>query len=88
MAGFEKEGNNITITETEDLENGGCHCLCLYDIDYQMSYLASGEYVFTIIGPCMESESTPEEDYITFSIDLAAEPSGSYCVERVHYPWQ
>jgi hypothetical protein len=88
LASFDKEGNSITITESEDLENGGCHCLCLYDLDYEISYLATGEYYITVIGPCMESQSTPESDYIVFSVDLATEPTGTFCVRRDHYPWQ
>lgn len=87
LASFDKAGNTITIIESEDLENGGCDCLCLYDIDYRISYLAPSTYKFIIIAPCMDTPTTPDSDYITFSINLASEPSGSYCVERDYYPW-
>lgn len=87
LAGFDKDGDSITITESENLESGGCHCLCLYDFDYQINNLGAAEYTITIIGPYMETNSTPESDYLSFTIDLVAEPSGSYCVERDHYPW-
>ncbi|MFH2055183.1 MAG: hypothetical protein ABIJ61_04440 [bacterium] len=88
LASFAKEANEITITESEVLDQGGCNCLCLYDLDYQLNSFATGVYTFTIIGPYMETTSTPESDYLTFSVDLASEPSGSYCVDRDHYPWQ
>ncbi len=87
LAGFDKDGNQITIAETEDLEYGGCSCLCLYDIDYRISYLAADEYTFTVSGPYMGTTATPESDYLTFSIDLTSDSSGSYCVDRDHYPW-
>lgn len=88
LASFDKEANVITITEKEAYDQGGCNCLCLYDLDYEISYLAAGEYTFTISGPYMETGSTPESDDISFTIDLTEKLSGSYCVERDHYPWE
>lgn len=88
MASFGKEARAITITETENLDQGGCLCLCLYDLEYQLSYLAVDRYTFTIVGPYMEDATMPETDNLSFSIDLTAASSGSYCVERDHYPWQ
>lgn len=79
--------NIIVIDEGENLDNGGCHCLCLYDLEMMISPLLEKKYTFLIIGPYMDDESTTTLDYVLFTIDLSSETDGAYCMERNHYPW-
>jgi len=73
----------ITIVEDEILNEvtGGCDCMCLYDIDYEINNLPPGEYSFFVKGPYAYG------DDIEFSADLVNEPSGIFCVTRYNYPW-
>lgn len=73
----------ITIDEFEGMELGGCDCLCLFDVDYEIINLPPGEYTIRINGLYL----LPGEEPIEFTVDLAANPSGQYCVYRGHYPW-
>ncbi len=83
LADITIEGNVITIEENESLESGGCYCLCLFDVDYQISNLESGEYTIRINGLYLEEG----DEILQFTVDLASSPSGSFCVYRDHYPW-
>jgi hypothetical protein len=77
-------GNHITLTETESLEpSGGCFCLCLFDVDYQISDLPPGEYTITVNQLYLQ----PGTQTLEFTVDLVSSPSGSYCVQRDDYPW-
>ncbi len=75
------EGNLITIEESES--EAGCRCLCIYDLDYEIRYLESGVYQIRIVELYLNEEDEP----LNFTIDLSSSPSGSYCVDRTHYPW-
>lgn len=84
LAEFEIENGVITITESENLDNGGCYCLCLFDFDYEIRNLPPGRYTIRVIGMYLG-----DDDPIEFTVDLPAEPySGQYCVYRDHYPWE
>jgi hypothetical protein len=76
-------GEVITIQESESLESGGCDCLCLFDVDYQISNLPPGEYTIIV----HQLYLIEGDEMLQFTIDLASTPSGSYCVQRDHYPW-
>lgn len=74
-------GGIVSIDETEI--PGYCECLCLFDIGYQVINLPPGTYQIVV-----QEQSLNEEDLpLQFSADLVASPSGSFCVERDHYPW-
>jgi hypothetical protein len=77
------EGNVITIEEIDSLDMGGCACLCLFDVDYEIVNLAPGEYFITVIEPYVP----PSEESLEFTVDLRTTPVGSYCVVRDFYPW-
>ena len=82
-ASFSIDGNTITITEIENLDDGGCHCLCLFDLEYEIVNLPPGEYNIVIEEPYLPSGDQPLE----FIINLTAAGSGTFCVERTNYPW-
>ncbi|MEW5796161.1 MAG: hypothetical protein AB1772_07345 [Candidatus Zixiibacteriota bacterium] len=82
-AQFSFEGSTITVTEIEDLSGGGCHCLCLYDLEYRILNLAPGEYRLVIIEPYVE----PPVAVLDFTLGLTIAASGVHCVERTVYPW-
>ena len=75
------EGNIITITERES--TAGCHCLCLYDLDYQIANLEPGEYTIRVIEPYISQ--TDQE--LEFTVTLSSITSGSFCQTRNSYPW-
>jgi hypothetical protein len=82
-ADIEVGENIIRIQEKESLDQGGCHCLCLFDLHYQITKLPPGEYRI-IISQLYLREG---DAMLQFPINLLTSPSGRYCVDRDHYPW-
>jgi len=80
-ATIEIAGDRIRIKERESASL--CDCDCLYDLDYVFTGLGSGAYTITIVGPYQVEGDAP----LTFPVDLDRASSGSFCVERTHYPW-
>lgn len=74
-------GDTITIEEHE--QEALCHCLCLYDLDYEISNLETGTYRVRFIEPYVDPRETPLE----VTIYLESNPNGSFCVKRPQYPW-
>ncbi|NIS17802.1 MAG: hypothetical protein GWN00_09070 [Aliifodinibius sp.] len=72
----------ITITEA-DGDGGACHCLCLFDYEYFILNLEESEYTIKIIEPYLPDGDAEME----FTVDFAAEKSGSFCLDRTNYPW-
>ena len=76
-ARIDVDGQVITITTEEKLANGqGCHCLCLYDLDYLITGLKPGIYTIVI-----SSFSN------LIQINFSRPTSGTYCETRDRYPW-
>lgn len=75
------QGFEITIVEDEILE-APCDCLCLFDVSYEIEGLSPGEYTITILGLYLR-----DMDPLQVTIDLAANSSGYFCLERTEYPW-
>jgi hypothetical protein len=71
----------ITIDET--LITGNANCLCLFDLDYQVVDLKPGQYQIVVSEQNLQVGDAP----LQTSIDLTTAPSGSFCVDRTHYPW-
>lgn len=69
--------NGITIIEAETSDEK-CHCLCLFDLDYEIKNIDPGRFTVTISGSLKQ---------ITAEIDLHQAYSGTICVERTEYPW-
>jgi hypothetical protein len=83
LADITIEENVITIAEDESLESGGCFCLCLFDVDYQIGNLPPGEYTIRVYGMYLEEG----DQILELTVDLVSSPSGTYCVQRDYYPW-
>ena len=77
------EESIIRIQEKETLENGGCYCLCLSDVSYEISNLLPGVYQILL----SQLYLNPDDELLQFTVDLSSSPSGRYCVDRGHYPW-
>lgn len=75
--------HTIIVQEVERLENEGCHCLCLSEMEYQIEGITPGSYVVNIT----QLYLTEQDELLNFSIDLVNSIAGSYCVPREHYPW-
>jgi hypothetical protein len=71
----------VTITEMEETQ--GCFCVCLFDLEMEVDHLEPGEYTIRINEPYIENGDEPLE----FTVQLSEGISGSYCLERNHYPW-
>jgi hypothetical protein len=80
-AAIEIAGDRIRIREQESASL--CDCDCLYDLDYVITSLGAGTYMITLVGPYQTEGDAP----LSFSVDLRGPTSGSFCVERTHYPW-
>ncbi len=74
---------NDTITIVEDESAPGCHCLCLYDLEYRFESLEPGTYTILFVEPYRTEADEP----LVATIDLRASPSDTFCVERTTYPW-
>jgi len=83
LAEISIEPGHITIDEDEGMELGGCDCLCLFDIEYEIVNLPPGVYTIRINGLYYNETDEPLE----FTVDLAANLTGEHCVFRDHYPW-
>jgi hypothetical protein len=77
------DGSSITIEETEGDDAIMCHCLCLYDLYYEISGITGGEITITFIEPYLDEGA----EVLTTVIDLDTEPVGSFCLHRENYPW-
>lgn len=85
LAEITVENGVISIIETESLEGGGCDCVCLFDLDYEITNLPPGEYTIRIDNPYYYNEENG--GIIEFTIDLTTSPSGYFCVDRPYLPW-
>jgi hypothetical protein len=64
--------------ETESM----CDCNCLFDLDIKLTDVQPAKYYLKIIEPY-----AADEEKLYFGLDLQNDHSGSYCVNRNHYPW-
>ena len=83
LAAFRISLGQIIIDESEDLASGGCHCLCLYDLDYRITGLSPGYYNIRVNQPYLRSGS----EVLDFGVNLSTAKSGTFCVTRNFYPW-
>jgi hypothetical protein len=77
------QDNQIIIEEFDSLYNGGCDCLCPFDMDYRIDNLPAGQYTIYVIEPYVPQS----EPALAFPVDLNFMPVGYYCVDRPWLPW-
>jgi hypothetical protein len=73
--------NKIVIEDKE--EEQGCFCQCLFDLRYEIVDLDPGEYTIAVSGPYIEDT----DERLLFNLRLFGPSSGTFCVDRTHYPW-
>ena len=78
---FAVEDNMITIQEIQLA--GYCDCECLYDLNFTIYNLQPSEYTLLVDEPYYREGY----DLLQFTVDLALEPTGMFCVFRDYYPW-
>lgn len=76
-------GDTVRVTESEILDQGGCDCLCLYDLDCRVDHLPPGSYVLEI----EQMYLGVEEDRHSYRLDLFEAVSDERCLTRSGYPW-
>ncbi len=81
FATVKTSGDTIIIEEYET--SSSVKCLCLFDLDMDLSGTSAKIYQVKIIEPYLG-----EQQPLKFKVDLKTAPSGSYCVKRNKYPWR
>jgi len=75
-----KEGNIITIEESERTQE--CNCMCLYDMEIEVYNVESQVYSIKFKEPYIGDQYE-----LFFEINLLKEQSGTYCLTREQDPW-
>lgn len=76
-----KDGNNITVKESERTQE--CNCMCLYDMVIEVYNIESETYSINFKEPYVADEFE-----LKFQVNLFQKPKGTYCLHREIYPWQ
>jgi hypothetical protein len=74
--------DTIKIHELDSVINP-CMCLCLFDMDYEITNLAPGIYWFIVAEPYRPNT----DPALQFELDLSMPSEGVRCVPRTQYPW-
>jgi hypothetical protein len=74
--------NNMILIEDRE-EEQGCFCQCLFDLQYEILELKPGEYTIAVTGPYIQDT----DERLLFNVQLYGPSSGTFCVNRTHYPW-
>jgi hypothetical protein len=84
---IDTDSNIIGFIETEELgQSGGCDCLCLYNLDYELVNIPPGVYTIRVDNPYYYYWYGYSE-IIEFTADFIAQPTGYFCVDRMYLPW-
>jgi hypothetical protein len=81
-AEFYFQGLEIHVVESENLDGGACDCLCLFDLQLQISNIPAGTY-YLVFHELYLSATDPS---LSFELDLSEATSGTICVTRTNYP--
>ncbi|MCK9305116.1 MAG: hypothetical protein PHP30_09850 [Bacteroidales bacterium] len=76
----ELQDNTIRIEEFE--KKALCHCLCLYDLLFEVKGIDRQQYRIRFVEPYAYGLNE-----LIFDIDLTKETTGAFSVIRKHYPW-
>jgi len=84
---IEIKGQVALVTEGEYLTGSGCHCLCLYDIEYEITNLPTTVNKIEVVEPYANPGQHPEDLPLCCSFSLPLSDTLTCCVDRCHYPW-
>ena len=76
--------DELTISVIEREEKNGCRCVCLYDIDIDVTDLKPAVYVVEFGEPYLGNGNERFE----FTVDLVADREGEICLSRSGGPWR
>ncbi len=80
------KNDTIGIAESEDPVGGLCDCMCLFDLNFEITDLPPGVYFIKFDVPYNSWMSRGEEP-LEFTADLRAAISDTFCVGRMGYPY-
>lgn len=84
---IQTKGEVALITESDNMESGGCRCICLYDAEYEISNLPAGVHKIEIAEPYAKLDQWTEEQPLCCSLGEPVTDTTMCCVDRCHYPW-
>ncbi len=73
---------NDTLLIKESERDAPCDCICLYDLNYEISPVPKGSYTITVEEPYARDGILLEAN-----INLIENKRGEFCVTRTDYPW-
>ncbi len=73
---------NDTIVIQEYEAQNSADCMCLFDLDIELSNVLPKTYIIKFVEPY-----APKEQPLIFKVDLNKSPKDTYCVNRNKYPW-
>ncbi len=81
------DNNYIYIEEWEAIgPSGGCDCICLYELEYEIVNLPPGEYTVEVNNPHYYNTYGGGQS-IGFTGEFWEATSGVVCVDRPYLPW-
>ncbi len=75
--------NTDTIIIQEFESSSSCDCVCMNDLDIEVTGVEKKKYLMKFIEPYAEDVAE-----LLFEIDLTKTEEGEYCVTRKKYPWR
>jgi hypothetical protein len=84
LAAVTVRGDTILVAEDEQLDGGGCNCLCVYELHIRITGLRTVPYRVRVREKYLPEGEAP----LDFAVDLATSPTGARCEERHSYPWR
>ncbi len=73
---------NDTIVIQESEARNDADCMCLFDLNIELSNVLPKAYTIKFVEPY-----APKEQPLIFKVDLNKNPEDTYCVNRKKYPW-
>jgi hypothetical protein len=74
--------DSLIIVEEKSALND-CDCMCLFDLEYNLSAVKKGKIHLFVKEPYVDDTSNKLE----FQMDLNQSDTGTFCVPRNSYPW-
>lgn len=75
------QGSTVTVAEVETM--GMCDCTCLFDLEFRVTSLPSGQYRLSV----SQEYLGPDDPVHTLVLDLGGAVNDEQCFTRDRYPW-